>query len=60
MYVSGVSLGSLIGGYCFNAYGGAETFRLFSYGAAIMCTIHLLYQYLLKYNGKLSLPSKCF
>ncbi|XP_050443466.1 major facilitator superfamily domain-containing protein 6-A-like isoform X2 [Adelges cooleyi] len=52
----GVSLGSLCGGFLYNTYGGAMTFRLFAFGAAFMCIVHLLCQNLLKSNGKLSLP----
>ncbi|KAL5233970.1 hypothetical protein ACI65C_001380 [Semiaphis heraclei] len=53
----GVSLGSLIGGCLYDKYGGAETFRLFAYGSALLCAIHLLCQKVLKANRKLSLPS---
>lgn len=58
IYITGVSLGSLLGGYLYNAFGGAQTFRLFAYGSGLMCVIHLLCQNILKSNGKLSLPSK--
>lgn len=58
MSVIGISVGSLLGGYLYNVYGGAQTFRLFSYGSALMCAIHLLCQNILKSNGKLNLPSK--
>lgn len=53
----GVSLGSLIGGSLYDKYGGPQTFRLFAYGSALMCVIHLLCQKVLKANRKLSLPS---
>lgn len=53
----GVSLGSLIGGCLYDKYGGAQTFRLFAYGSALMCAIHLLCQKVLKSNKKLSFPS---
>ncbi|XP_015372484.1 PREDICTED: major facilitator superfamily domain-containing protein 6-B-like isoform X2 [Diuraphis noxia] len=53
----GVSLGSLIGGCLYDKYGGAETFRLFAYGSALLCAIHLLCQKVLKANRKLSLPN---
>jgi len=56
--VVGVSLGSIIGGSLYDSIGGAETFRLFAYGSALMCAIHLLCQNLLKSNKKLILPSK--
>lgn len=58
MSIIGVSLGSLIGGCLYDKYGGAQTFRLFAYGSALMCAIHLLCQKLLKANRKLGLPSK--
>lgn len=51
-------MGSLLGGYLYSKCGGAQTFRLFAYGSALMCAIHLLCQNILKSNGKLSLPSK--
>lgn len=53
-----MALGSLLGGYLYSIVGGAATFRLFAYGSALMCVIHLLCQNLIKSNGKLSLPSK--
>jgi len=57
-FFTGVSLGSLLGGYLINVFGGAQTFRLFAYGSGLMCVAHLLFQNVLKSNGKLSLPSK--
>lgn len=58
--IIGVSFGSLLGGYLYNEFGGASTFRLFAYGSALLCAIHLLCQNILKSNGKLNLPSKLF
>lgn len=51
-------MGSLLGGYLYNEFGGADTYRLFAYGTAFMCAIHLLCHNVLKSNGKLGLPSK--
>lgn len=59
MYIIGVSVGSVLAGYLYNIIGGAATFRLFAYGSALACAIHLLCQNVLKSNGKLSLPSEC-
>lgn len=58
LHIVGVSLGSIIGGSLYYTLGGSKTFRLFGYGSALMCVIHLLCQNLLKSNGKLSLPSE--
>ncbi|XP_050548920.1 major facilitator superfamily domain-containing protein 6-like isoform X2 [Daktulosphaira vitifoliae] len=53
----GVSLGSFIGGVLYNLYGGIITFRIFAFGAAFMCIMHVLCRNFIKSNGKLSLPS---
>lgn len=54
----GVSLGSLLGGYIYALCGGIVTFRIFAYGSALACLIHLICQNFLKSNGKLGFPSK--
>ncbi|VVC36468.1 Major facilitator superfamily domain,Major facilitator superfamily associated domain [Cinara cedri] len=38
----GQSLGSLFGGYMFGRYGGVWSFRVFSSGAALMCSLTIL------------------
>lgn len=58
LFFIGVSLGTLLGGYLYDIYGGAETFLIFAYGSAIMCAIHLLCRNFLKSNGNLNLLSK--
>lgn len=51
-------MGSLLGGYLYNDFGGAQTFRIFAYATALACAIHLLCHNVLKKSGKLGMPSK--
>ncbi|KAG6461305.1 hypothetical protein O3G_MSEX012545 [Manduca sexta] len=44
----GTSLGSLIGGRLYQAYGGWITFRAFGFGALICCAMHILAGYVFK------------
>jgi len=38
----GDSLGSLLGGYLFDSYGGVWSFRFFAYSSALLCFINIL------------------
>lgn len=38
----GFAIGSLIGGLVFKRYGGAQSFRIFSIGAIIVCVCHII------------------
>lgn len=38
----GFAIGSLIGGLIFKRYGGAQSFRIFSIGAIIVCVFHII------------------
>ncbi|XP_022179018.1 major facilitator superfamily domain-containing protein 6-like [Myzus persicae] len=41
----GESIGSLVGGYLFDTYGGVWSFRFFSYMSLLMCSITILTNY---------------
>lgn len=47
----GVSLGSLLGGYLYNIYGGPMTYRIFGIGALVAGLLHLGAQALLSFFG---------
>lgn len=40
--VTGESLGSVLGGYLFDSYGGVWSFRFFAYLSATMCCVNIL------------------
>lgn len=42
MFIIGESLGSLLGGYLFDAYGGLWSFRFFAYFTTLMCFLNIL------------------
>lgn len=44
----GVSLGSLIGGRLYEAYGGWKTFQLFGMASLVFCVLHIIAQYVIK------------
>lgn len=39
---TGESLGSVLGGYLFDSYGGVWSFRFFAYMSATMCCVNIL------------------
>lgn len=53
----GTSMGSLIGGYLYNSYGGLITFRAFGIGALVCCIINWLAFTILHRLGLTSVPS---
>lgn len=43
-------MGGFMGGYFYESYGGAWTFKLFSYGSLLMCIIHVILTKFSKFN----------
>lgn len=41
-YFTGDSMGSILGGYFFDSYGGVWAFRFFACASALMCVLNLL------------------
>lgn len=48
----GVSAGSALAGLSYNMNKGPLTFRYFGFGALILCSVHIVIQYVLKSKGK--------
>uniref|UniRef100_A0A8D8M315 Major facilitator superfamily domain-containing protein 6-A n=2 Tax=Cacopsylla melanoneura TaxID=428564 RepID=A0A8D8M315_9HEMI len=51
----GVSLGSLLGGWIFDVWGGRETFVIFAVLSFIMAMLHIVFHYLLKMKAQYGL-----
>lgn len=43
--LTGESIGSLLGGYLFDTYGGVWSFRFFSYMSVLMCFLSIVTNY---------------
>lgn len=45
LFVTGESIGSILGGYLFDSYGGVWSFRFFAYSSAFTCLLTIVTNY---------------